>query len=161
MATAGATVSLLITDPSFPPAGADRAILPFWAERTVAAIDLDHDDDNMVIAGPFPANSYFPNAAGMLTAHTSASLAAADLDVTFGFGGVDGVLDYALLAVVDFGVGAATTNSMTESLDTAPPWIDVSGLYLVAEVILAADTPAAGTIEVAGFYSQNIRQSGP
>ena len=159
MAAAGATVNVNTNDPHFPPAGFDRGLCPFWVEREVAVIDFDHADDNMVIAGPFPENTYFPNAAGMLTAYAAGSLAASDLDVTFGFGGTDGVNDYALLAVVDFGVGAATCNSMTESLDAQPAWIDISGLYLTAEVVNAATTGVAGTIQVAGFISQNVVKS--
>jgi hypothetical protein len=158
--SAAATKSMLDGNASFPPAAANMGLIPFWVEREVAAIDFDHADDNWVIAGPFPDVAYFPNAAGMLFAASLSDLTDADLDVTFGFGGTDGVLDYALLAVVDFGVTAATCNSMTESLDAQPAFIDIGGLYLVAEVVnVAGANPAAGTFQVGGYYTQNVIKS--
>ena len=153
--TTAATVTRTLGSSSFPPAGSDRSLLPFWVEIDVATTDLDNAGDEIVVGTPFPTVAYFPNAAGMFTAYAT-NIAAADLDVTVGFGTSAGVLTYTLLTITDFGAGAATCDSMAVSLDAEPAWIDIGGLYLVVDCTVPATTPAVGQIQIAGFYSQNI-----
>jgi len=140
----------------FPPAGADRNVIPVWAECDISATDVDATTDAILLVGPMPANSYFPNTAGALWVKlTDMDTGGPSLDIDFGFGaGADGILDFTLINSA--GGGGAAGNYASAVVAGQDPWIDVSGLYVIADVITAATTEAAGTIEVGFLYSQNV-----
>jgi len=160
MTAAGVLYDLSHTDPHFPPAGSDKGCTPFWVTATIDdTLSLDHADDKLILAGPFPSVAYILNSPGSLVAYCT-NIAAADLDLSFGFGGADGVLDFAMIVVTDAGSGAATTDP-SATIDAQLPWLDIGGLYLIADVVTAATTPAVGTIQMAGWYTQNVVHSVP
>jgi hypothetical protein len=157
---AGAIHDLSHVDAHFPPAGSDKGCTPFWVTATISATtQIDHDDDKLILAGPFPTVAYILNSPGSLVAYAT-DMASADLDLSFGFGATDGVLDFAMIIVVDAGVGAATTDP-SATIDAQLPWLDVGGLYLIADVVNLAATPATGTIQIGGWYTQNVIHSVP
>jgi len=160
MTAAGLLYDLSHEDAAFPPAGSDKGCTPFWVTATIDdALALDHADDKLILAGPFPTVAYILNSPGSLVAYCS-NISTADLDLTFGFGGADGVLDFAMITVVDAGKAAATTDPSV-TIDAQLPWLDIGGLYLIADVVTAADTPVVGTIQMAGWYTQNVVHSVP
>ena len=160
MTAAGAIATLSHVDASFPPAGANQGCIPFWITATISATtQLDHADDKLILSPVFPDVAYILNSPGSLVAYAT-NIAAADLDVTFGFGGADGVLDFAMITVVDAGSGAATTDP-SATIDAQLPWLDIGGLYLIADVVTAATTPATGTFQIGGWYTQNVIHSVP
>lgn len=139
----------------FPPAGADRSVVPVWAELDIASTDVDATTDGILLVGPMPANSYFPNTSGGLWVKlTDMDTGGPSLDIDFGFGGSDAVLDFTLINTG--GGGGAAGNYASAVVSGQDPWIAVGGLYVVADVIAAATTEAAGTIEVGFLYSLNV-----
>ena len=154
MTAAGATATLT-GPPSFPNAGADRGECPVWITCTIASTMVDHDDDNILLAGPLPAVAYIANTTGAFFARWTDLDTSTGLDFDLGFGGSDGVLDFTLInngttASQSAGVGVGA------QLAAQDPWLDIGGLYVVMEVIAAATTAAAGTVQVGFKYNQNV-----
>jgi len=161
MTTVAAVVNISHDDAAFPPAGANQGLIPFWYTATWdgTATDVDNVGDALILSPVFPDVAYIFNGTGGLTVKYS------DLDsdgtpllsFNIGFGAVDGVLDF---LIVTGTTGAETGIAETQALLTSSnPWIDVGGLYMIADVTAAAETAAAGTISVGGYYTQNVIES--
>ena len=154
--TAVGAVATLSGPPSFPNAGADRGYCPVWISCSIATTHIDHEDDSVLLAGPMPAVAYIANKTGSFWARWTDmdTNATETLDFDLGFGAVDGGLDYTFLnngtAVEDAGVGVGA------QIAAQDPWIDIGGLYVIMEIIAKAATPAAGTVQVAFEYNQNV-----
>jgi hypothetical protein len=160
MTAAGVLYDLSHVDAHFPPAGADKGCTPFWVTATIDdVLMLDHAADKLILAGPFPSVAYILNSPGSLVAYAT-NICADDLDVSFGFGGTDGVLDFSMIAVTDCGKAASTTDPAV-TIDAELPWLDIGGLYLIADIVTAATTPAVGTFQLAGWFTQNVVHSVP
>lgn len=162
MTAAGALANISHVDASWPPAAANMGCVPFWITATISATTmLDHADDKLICSPQFPPVAYILNSPGSLVAYAT-EIAAADLDVSFGFGGADGVLDFGigLIAATDVGAGAATAHS-SATITAQLPWLDIGGLYLIADITTAATTPAVGTFQIGGWYTQNVIHSTP
>lgn len=136
-------------------AGSNQGVIPFWVTCTIATTAIDDNDDKMLLLGPFPTVAYIPNAAPALFVSLSdMDTGGPTLDIDFGFGASDGVLDFTLINSAGGGGAAGAYESTPVAGQGA--WIDVGGLYVIGHVIAAATTPAAGTIQVGGMYTQNV-----
>jgi len=156
---AAGAVATLSGPASFPPAGSDRGTNPVWVTATIDTLYIDHADDSILLAGPFPAVAFIKNTAGSMFARWTDmdTNATETLDFDLGFGGVDGVLDFTFLnlgtAVEDAAVGESA------QIAAQDPWIDIGGLYLIMEIIAVSATPADGTVQVGFEYTQNVVES--
>ena len=154
--TAAATTVVTPVGASFPPAAANMGVVPVWFEYTCATTDFDNIDDEVVLFGPMPDVAYIRNVAGSLVLDVDGSLAASDLDWTFGFGTVAGVLSVTLYTGNDIAAGAAG-HYPSVAIAGSGAWIDIGGLYFGIVVDAAATTPVAATLSVGFEYSQNVR----
>lgn len=155
--TTAATTVLTLNGSSFPPASSDRGMIPVWFEYTMDdSTVFDNADDEVVLFGPMPDVAYIRNVAGAVVLDVSGSLAAADLDWTWGFGTVAGVLSVTLFTGDDMAIGAVEHNPSI-AIEGEGAWLDIGGLYFVIVVDAAAGTPTSGeTISVGFEYTQNV-----
>jgi hypothetical protein len=153
--SAGAVVTL--TGPSsYPNAGKVPGTHPIWISATIATTHIDHNDDSILMGVPLPDVAYIRNAAGVFVARWTDldTNAVETLDFDLGFGGSDGVLDYTF---INNGTASEDTGVAENSQLTAQdPWISIGGLYVIMEVITAAATPAAGTVQIGFEYTENV-----
>lgn len=155
MATTAATTVVTQVKDSFPPAGKGHGMIPVWFEYENATTDFDNADDELVVFGPMPDVAYIKNVAGVLVLDVDDSLCAGDLDWTFGFGTVAGVITKQLYTGNDICAGAAA-NFPSAVIVGEGAWIDVGGLYFVIVVDEAATTPAAATLSIGFEYTQDV-----
>jgi len=156
MTAAGAVLNLT-TPSSFPPASSDRGTNPVWISATIPLTALDHAGDSILLAGPMPTVAFIKNGSGVFSARWDDldTHGTETLDFDLGFGGVDGVLDYTMINNGTASEDAASAEGAI--ITTKDPWIDIGGLYVIMEVIVASATYAtAAVIEVGFDYTQNV-----
>jgi len=154
---AGAVNTVHNADPHAVAAGFGMGAIPFWFTNSIATTDFDHVDDSMILSPAFPDVAYILNAPGSLTVRVTQMDAGAGLDIDFGFGGSDGVLDFTMINSA--GAGQSAANYTNAAIATKDVWLDIGGLYLLGEVIATvAGAASAGTIEVGGWYTQQVKE---
>jgi len=138
------------------PAGANQGLIPFWVTCTMDnTLWTDDIGDSYLLVGPFPDVAYMPNSpAGLFVDVSDMDTGGPTLDIDFGIGASDGTLDYTLID--SGGAGGAASALAATPIATQGAWLDVGGLYIIGDVIAAATTYAAGTIQVGGMYTQNV-----
>ena len=157
MTAVAATVVVTQVGSAFPPASSDRGMIPFGFEYTFLGTEFDHADDELVVFGPMPDVAYIKNAPNSVVLDFGAAISTTDLDITYGFGTVAGVISKQLYTGDDIGQTTAT-NYPSVALAGEGGWIDVGGLYFVIVVDEASTTPITTgvTLAVGGEYTQNV-----
>jgi len=149
MATAAVTVSLVSSDRHWPTDSVTQ-LTPIWGEKTITFINIDHDDDIVLLDGPFPANTYMQVSSVYVDVPLLDSDGTPTTDVAFGFGGVDGAIDsgYNLFGTGDHAAKNLNIDNVTVGVD---PYLDISGLYFIMDVVTAATALAADVDVEYGF----------
>lgn len=126
-------------------------VTPFKVTATIATTSLDDVGDDVLLFA-FPANSYFLTSS--LVFHPSDMDTGTNLVFDVGIGDSDGVIDTVLIN--DNAGGQTGTVAFADEVTTGEGFVDCGGKYLICSVVTAAQTAAAGTIEVAGLYAGGL-----
>jgi hypothetical protein len=137
----------------------ENGLTPFQVTVSVATTSLDEVGD-CVLCFLFPAGAYLPTFPGAVKVYFATELdsnASPTLDLNWGIGDSDGVLD------TTFVTDSAEQNANAQAEDLfnvdhdLDGFLDVGGKYLIMRVgTAAAATAAAGTVSVCGVYAAGL-----
>jgi hypothetical protein len=137
-------ITKLTTDRSYPPDSPVHAI-PTWLDVSFTAAEVEALNFYVVYA--FPAAGYIKLSSFFANGSDMDINATEGLDLIFGIGDVDGVIDTALYTSTSTEVEDAFSVRVGDLDAGLDPYVDVGGKYLIVEVANVAQTGAAGTIE--------------
>lgn len=135
--------------------------VPFKHTATIATTHIDNADDGFLLF-EFPEEACWLDLDSLVILPSDLDTGATPaLDVDYGIGDSDGTLDTQLIdgsLAGQTGVADFVDNADGEGFDTARTrFLSVAGKYLLGDVVTAAATAAAGTIEVSGVYYMNLK----
>jgi hypothetical protein len=129
-------------------------VTPFLATVTIATTSLNSTDDDVLLF-KFPDPAYLVLSSLWVKPSDMDSDGTPALQVDYGIGDSDGVIDTVLIAdSAAPQTGAADV--VDAGLTTVSGLVDVGGKYLIQTVKTAASTAAAGTVSVGGLFATNL-----
>lgn len=150
-------VNIVSSDPHVPPY-TPTGLTPFSHNVEFTSAEVDAADQYLLYQ--FPENAWLLNAVGSIVFEwDDLEGATPALEAQVGIGGVDGVLDFVLIATGGSEFQAVGTVSSLQIVAVGP-WLDIGGLYVIFDVDTAAGAnPQAGGFNFGGVYSSGLKLS--